>query len=110
MTHGKWRIESEEGGRVPQSMLNLQPVDPVAYRMKDVWGFDSEELPVEPFDIEIRITAPTVREGLQVFETAVREYLEEHFDACLRDQFLEQLVWSDDYAEPRVCEIVMGDC
>ena len=40
--HGKWRVEPEDGGQVEATALALQPVDPVIYAMKDVWGFDDD--------------------------------------------------------------------
>ena len=88
-------------------MLQLQPVDPIAYRMSDVWGYDEDELPIEPFDIEIRVTAPTVLDGLKIFADAVQTYMLENFGGYAREQFLERLDWKDDYAEVRVCQITM---
>ena len=47
--------------------------------MNDIWGYDSDELPIEPFDIEIRIVTPTVLEGIEIFAKAVQEYMQENF-------------------------------
>ena len=41
-------VEPEDGGQVEGTALALQPVDPVIYAMKDVWGLDDDELPIEP--------------------------------------------------------------
>ena len=105
--HGKWHFKPEDGGRVALQMLQLQPVDPIAYRMSDVWGYDEDELPIEPFDIEIRVTAPTVLDGLKIFADAVQTYMLENFGGYAREQFLERLDWTDEYAEVRVCQITM---
>lgn len=107
MQHAPWHFEPEHGGHVPLETLQLRPVDPIAYRMKDIWGYDLDELPIEPFDIEVRITAPTVLEGLKIFAQAVQTYMEENFDGFAREQYLERLDWHDDYAEVKVCEITM---
>mgnify|MGYP001165619489 FL=1 len=107
MQHGKWHFEPEDGGHVALQILQLQPVDPVAYRMSDVWGYDPDELPIEPFDIEIRVTAPSVLEGLKVFADAVQAYMQENFGGYAREQFLERLDWQDEYAEVRICQITM---
>ena len=107
MHHAPWHFEPTNGGHVAIDILQLRPVDPIAYRMNDVWGYDSDELPIEPFDIEIRITAPTVLEGLEIFAKAVQDYMQEHFDAYAREQFLERLEWRDDYAEIKVCQVLM---
>ena len=61
----------------------------------------------KPFDIEIRIQAATVLEGLEIFARAVQGYMQENFDCYAREQFLERLEWRDDYAEVRTCQIVM---
>ena len=105
--HGKWHFKPEDGGHVALQMLQLQPVDPIAYRMSDVWGYDEDELPIEPFDIEIRVTAPTVLDGLKIFADAVQTYMLENFGGYAREQFLERLDWTDEYAEVRVCQITM---
>ena len=107
MQHAPWYFESTNGGHVATDILQMRPVDPIAYRMNDVWGYDSDELPIEPFDIEIRITAPTVLEGLEIFAKAVREYMQENFDGYAREKFLERLEWRDDDAEVRVCQVFM---
>ena len=107
LQHGKWHFEPEDGGHVASQVLQLQPVDPVAYRMSDVWGYDEDELPIEPFDIEIRVTAPSVLEGLKVFADAVQAYMQENFGGYAREQFLERLDWQDEYAEVRICQITM---
>ena len=107
MQHAPWYFESTNGGHVATDILQMRPVDPIAYRMNDVWGYDSDELPIEPFDIEIRITAPTVLEGLEIFAKAVQEYMQENFDGYAREQFLERLEWRDDYAEVRVGQVFM---
>ena len=107
MQHAPWYFEPTNGGHVATDILQMRPVDPIAYRMNDVWGYDSDELPIEPFDIEIRITAPTVQEGLEIFAKAVQEYMQENFDGYAREQFLERLEWRDDYAEVRVCQVFM---
>ncbi len=108
MQHGNWIWEPGQGGQVDEKMLNLKPVDPVAYKMKDIWGFDQDEFPIEPFDIEVRITAPTVRDGLNLFEQAVKEYMLEHFEGYTRDQYVERLDWSDEFSELKTCEIIMS--
>ena len=107
MQHAPWYFESTNGGHVATDILQMRPVDPIAYRMNAVWGYDSDELPIEPFDIQIRITAPTVLEGLEIFAKAVQEYMQENFDGYAREQFLERLEWRDDYAEVRVCQVFM---
>ena len=107
MQHSHWHFRPEQGGHVSSETLGMQPVDPVAYRMNDVWGYDSDELPTEPFDIEIRIQADTVLEGLEIFARAVQGYMQANFDCYAREQFLERLEWRDDYAEVRTCRIVM---
>ena len=109
MQHQPWRWLPSEGGLVSSDTLALRPVDPVLYSMRDVWGFDIDELPIEPFDIEIRITAPSVLEGLQLFERAVADYMTDHFDAFNRSLVLERLQWNDPYAEEPCCEIFMAD-
>jgi hypothetical protein len=109
MQHQPWRWLPREGGLVSADTLALRPVDPVLYSMRDVWGFDIDELPIEPFDIEIRITAPSVLEGLQLFERAVADYMTDHFDAFNRSLVLERLQWNDPYAEQPCCEIFMAD-
>ena len=108
MQHEKWIWEPSQGGQVNEKTLNLKPVDPVAYKMKDIWGYDQDEFPIEPFDIEVRITAPTVREGLNLFEQAVKEYMLEHFDGYTRHQYVERLEWSDEFSELKTCEIIMS--
>ncbi len=108
MQHALWNLTPEAGGKVPHETLQMRPVDPIAYKMNDVWGFDQDELPIEPFDIEIRITADTVLEGLEIFTHAVQEYMERHFEGFAREQFLERLIWTDDYEEVKTCEIIMG--
>ena len=107
MQHGTWHFEPEDGGHVALQMLQLQPVDPIAFRMSDVWGYDDDELPIEPFDIEIRVTAPTVLDGLSIFADAVQTYMLENFGGYAREQFLERLDWKDEYAEVRVCQVTM---
>lgn len=107
MQHGKWHFKPEDGGHVALQMLQLQPVDPIAYRMSDVWGYDEDELPIEPFDIEIRVTAPTVLDGLKIFADAVQTYMLDNFGGYAREQYLERLDWTDEYAEVRVCQITM---
>ena len=67
MQHENWIWEPSEGGQVDAATLNLKPVDPIAYKMEDIWGYDRDEFPIEPCDIEVRITAPTVRDGLHLF-------------------------------------------
>ena len=69
MQHENWIWEPSEGGQVDEKTLDLRPVDPVAYKMKDIWGYDQDQFPIEPFDIEVRITAPTVRDGLNDMHT-----------------------------------------
>ena len=76
MQHAPWHFRPEKGGHVSLDALGMQPVDPVAYRMNDVWGYDDDELPTEPFDIEIRIQATTVLEGLEIFARAVQDYMQ----------------------------------
>lgn len=107
MQHAQWHFRPENGGHVSLESLGMQPVEPVAYRMNDVWGYDHEELPTEPFDIEIRIQSATVLQGLEIFAQAVQDYMQENFDSFAREQFLERLEWRDDYAEIRTCQIVM---
>ena len=107
MQHAPWHFRPEKGGHVSLDALGMQPVDPVAYRMNDVWGYDDDELPTEPFDIEIRIQATTVLEGLEIFARAVQGSMQENFASCAREQFLERLEWRDDYAEVRTCQIIM---
>ena len=107
MQHAPWYFEPSNGGHVATAILQRRPGYPIAYRMNDVWGYDSDELPIEPFDIEIRITAPTVLEGLEIFAKAVQEYMQENFDGYARELFLERLEWRDDYAEVRVCQVFM---
>ena len=109
MQHQPWHWLPSEGGLVSSDTLALRPVDPVLYSMRDVWGFDIDELPIEPFDIEIRITAPSVLEGLLLFERAVADYMTDHFDAFNRSLVLERLQWNDPYAEQPCCEIFMAD-
>ena len=109
MKHQPWRWLPSEGGLVSEEALALRPVDPVLYTMRDLWGFDIDDLPIEPFDIEIRITAPTVLEGLRLFENAVAAYMTDHFDAFNRSLFLERLEWSDPMAEEPSCEIFMAE-
>jgi hypothetical protein len=108
MQHEPWHFRPENGGQVSLETLGMQPVEPVAYRMNDVWGFDQDQLPTEPFDIEIRIQAATVLEGLEIFAQTVQGYMLENFGAYAREQFLEHLQWRDDYAEVRTCKIVMA--
>ena len=107
MKHGTWHFETESGGHVPRSTLDLRPVDPIAFRMNDIWGYDEEELPIEPFDIEIRVQASTVLEGLTIFGKAVQAYMLDNFGGSAREQFLERLDWADDYAEIKVCQVTM---
>ena len=107
MQHAPWHFRPEKGGHVSLDALGMQPVDPVAYRMNDVWGYDDYELPTEPFDIEIRIQAATVLEGLEIFARAVQDYMQENFASYAREQFLERLEWRDYYAEVRTCQIIM---
>ena len=107
MHHAPWHFEPTDGGHVSVDILQMRPVDPIAYRMNDVWGYDSDELPIEPFDIEIRITAPTVLEGLEIFAKAVQDYMQEHFGGYAREQYLERLEWRDDYSEIKVCQVLM---
>ena len=76
--------------------------------MRDVWGFDIDEMPIEPFDIQVRIKAPSVLEGLQLFERAVASYMTEHFDAYNRSLYLERLHWHDATAAMPHCEIFHG--
>ena len=107
MQHAPLHFRPEKGVHVSLDALGMQPVDPVAYRMNDVWGYDDDELPTEPFDIEIRIQATTVLEGLEIFARAVQGYMQENFASYAREQFLERLEWRDDYAEVRTCQIIM---
>ncbi|NCF43970.1 MAG: hypothetical protein GWP70_04010 [Proteobacteria bacterium] len=107
MQHASWHFEPEHGGHVPIETLQLRPVDPIAFRMIDIWGYDADELPIEPFDIEIRVTAPTVLDGLKIFAQAVQQYMQENFGGYTREQFLERLDWLDDYAETPVCQVTM---
>ena len=109
MQHEKWHWRPEEGGAVDPKLLDLKPVDPIVYKMKDVWGFDVDELPCEPFDIEIRIKADTVAEGLVMFEHAVKDYMLEHFDSFGRELFVQRLNFSDEFSEQKTCEIIMSD-
>ena len=95
MSHQPWRLHPKEGGLVSVRTLAARPVDPVIYSMRDVWGFDIDEMPIEPFDIQVRIKAPSVLEGLQLFERAVASYMTEHFDAYNRSLYLERLHWHD---------------
>jgi hypothetical protein len=108
MQHENWIWEPSEGGQVDAATLNLKPVDPIAYKMKDIWGYERDEFPIEPFDIEVRITAPTVRDGLHLFEQAVKEYMLEHFEGYTRHQYVERLDWSDEFSELKTCEITMS--
>lgn len=108
MQHENWIWEPSQGGQVDEKTLALRPVDPVAYKMKDIWGYDQDEFPIEPFDIEVRITAPTVRDGLNLFEQAVKEYMLEHFEGYTRHQYVERLDWSDEFSEHKTCEIIMS--
>ena len=50
----KWFWTPDEGAAVPEDELLANPVDPVIYKMNDIWGYDPDELPCEPFDIEIK--------------------------------------------------------
>ena len=109
MQHQPWRWLPSEGGLVSADTLALRPVDPVLYSMSDLWGFDIDELTIAPFDIEIRITAPSVLEGLRLFEQAVADYMTDHFDAFNRSLVLERLQWDDPFAEQPRCEIFMAD-
>ena len=68
MKHEQWFFTPEQGAAVPSEELYLVPVDPVLYKMRDIWGYDHEELPCEPFDIEIKIQSENVLEGLKIFE------------------------------------------
>jgi hypothetical protein len=106
--HANWIWEPDHGGQISAETLALRPVDPVAYKMKDIWGYDQDEFPIEPFDIEVRITAPTVREGLKLFEQAVKEYMLENFDGYLRHQYVERLDWGDEFSVLKTCEITMS--
>ena len=72
MKHEQWFFTPEQGAAVPSEELYLVPVDPVLYKMRDIWGYDHEELPCEPFDIEIKIQSENVLEGLKIFESAVK--------------------------------------
>ena len=108
MQHENWIWEPSQGGQVDEKTLALRPVDPVAYKRKDIWGYDQDEFPIEPFDIEVRITAPTVRDGLNLFEQAVKEYMLEHFEGYTRHQYVERLDWSDEFSEHKTCEIIMS--
>ena len=87
MQHAPWHFEPSAGGHVAIDTLQMRPVDPIAYRMNDIWGYDSDELPIEPFDIEIRIIAPTVLEGLEIFAKAVQEYMQENLAAIPANNF-----------------------
>ncbi|NCF32803.1 MAG: hypothetical protein GWP50_04455 [Proteobacteria bacterium] len=109
MHHQPWRWQPTEGGLVSEQALAARPVDPVLYSMRDVWGFGIDELPIEPFDIQVRIKAPSILEGLKMFERAVADYMSEHFDAYNRDLFLERLHWHDATAAQPHCEIFMAD-
>ena len=60
MQHAKWHFKPEDGGHVALQMLQLQPVDPIAYRWSDEWGYDEDALPLAPSDIARPVTAPTV--------------------------------------------------
>jgi hypothetical protein len=108
MQHENWIWEPSQGGQVAEKTLALKPVDPIAYKMKDIWGYDQDQFPIEPFDIEVRITASTVREGLHLFEQAVKEYMLEHFEGYTRHQYVERLDWSDEFSELKSCEIIMS--
>ena len=72
MQHEKWFWTPDEGAAVPEEELLLNPVDPVIYKMNDIWGYDPDELPCEPFDIEIKVHTESVLEGLKLFEKAVK--------------------------------------
>ena len=91
MQHENWIWEPSEGWTGRRSDSESKAVDPIAYKMKDIWGYDRDEFPIEPFDIEVRITAPTVRDGLHLFEQAVKEYMLEHFEGYTRHQYVERL-------------------
>ena len=72
MQHAPWYFESTNGGHVATDILQMRPVDPIAYRMNDVWGYDSDELPIEPFDIEISVRSggtPASAVSLSVLQT-----------------------------------------
>ena len=109
MSHQPWRLHPKEVGLVSERTLAARPVDPVIYSMRDVWGFDIDEMPIEPFDIQVRIKAPSVLEGLQLFERAVASYMTEHFDAYNRSLYLERLHWHDATAAMPHCEIFMAE-
>ena len=109
MKHHPWRLRPAEGGQVNIEALSARPVDPVLYSMRDIWGYDADELPIEPFDIQVRINAPSVLEGLQLFERAVADYMLEHFDAYNRELYLERLHWHDPTAALQHCEIFMAE-
>jgi hypothetical protein len=76
--------------------------------MSDIWGYDSEELPCEPFDIEIKIQSENVLEGLKIFESAVKGYLSKTLQCSAPTLYLEKLVWSDQMKETTSCEIIMS--
>jgi hypothetical protein len=108
LKHEQWFFTPEQGAAVTSEELYLVPVDPVLYKMKDIWGYDHEELPCEPFDIEIKIQSENVLEGLKIFESAVKGYLSTSLKCSARTLYLEKLLWSDQMTEIASCEILMS--
>ena len=106
--HEQWFWTPDEGAAVSKDELLLNPIDPVIYKMTDIWGYDRDELPCEPFDIEIKVHTESVLEGLQIFEKAVKQYLEDSLNCSARTQYLEKLIWSDQMTDMASCEIVMS--
>jgi len=100
-------LDSEQGASVAGENLYLIPVDPVIYKMKDICGYDKDELRCEPFDIEIKIQSEHVLEGLKVFERAVKRYLSSSLGCTARTLYLEKLLWSGQMTEAIYCEILM---
>ena len=106
--HEQWFWTPDEGASVAQDELLLNPVDPVIYKMVDIWGYDLDELPCEPFDIEIKVHTESVLEGLKLFEKAVKEYLQNSLNCSARTQYLEKLIWTNQMTDMVSCEIVMS--
>ena len=76
--------------------------------MNDVWGFDEDGLPCEPFDIEIEAQGENVLEGLKLFETAVKEHLSQSLHGYATQQYLEKLIWKNTTSEIKSCQVVMS--
>ena len=69
--------------------------------MNDIWGYDSDELPMNPSISRSNHRTHRARR-VRDLAKAVQEYMQENFGGYTREQFLERLEWRDDYAEVRV--------